>query len=1071
MTAAKGSFLISGVPNSGAWAILALGLLERDHAEFSWAAKVSPRKATPLIVVREKEEDLEDLVDALKAFGRVHSLPELENPAFFGADVQTRLASRERLHRGADIVFATADSLEVPLAARDDFSKSRLVLRPGAAIARKDLLHRLTALGYRRGDFVESPGEYAVRGAVVDFFPMEPMRAVRALYVGDRVDSLRAFDPQTQKSGSESIEEAVVVPAFEGSGGATLAEVLGEGGLWIAEEGLEVPGAADAVLRIGLSGGPGAQTLELGAKPVLLGGAGGLHIEAAVKFCRERARRGFRVQLFSMNRGEDERIQELLDGRLSGSAPQFLTGPLRQGFEIPSRKLAVLTSAEIFGRTYRTRRTFRPVLAERARVRWGELKKGSFVVHEQYGVARYLGLEGVMAADDPSDSPGTFKREDGMRRLGTTPPPERRKLRKVMDCLKLEFRSGDSLFVPMTEFKSVQKYVGAEGHRPRLSSLDTRSWGAVKARVQEGVRELALQLLKVQAERKAVAGHAFPPDSHMEGEFAESFPYEETPDQRKAIEDVKADMMAPFPMDRVIVGDVGFGKTEVAMRAALKCVSGMRQTAMLVPTTILADQHTRTFRKRFAEYPVRIEMLSRFQTKKQQGEILGDTAKGKVDVLIGTHRLLQKDMRFKDLGLIVIDEEHRFGVRSKEQMKKLKKTVDCLMLSATPIPRTLHQCLSGLRKVSMIQSAPTGRQPIVTTVEPWSEERVVTGIEEELARGGQVYYVHNRVRSLPATQKKLEELLPGVRIRVAHGQMRSENLEKTMWDFFERKFDVLLASSIIESGLDIPSVNTLLIENAQDFGLSQLYQLRGRIGRERRRAFCHLFYPSDRKEFKSLSEEARKRLEAMRDFADLGSGLMLAMRDLEIRGAGDLLGAKQHGFLNAVGVEFYSELLNEEIRKLQGRAAPPAPASPAHLDTTLPAFIPEEYLPGDLERIQFYKRILAASPAEFDGLKAELEDLSGPLPEEVRNLFRVMSLRTIATAARIRTVVQRGGRIEIYFHKSAAVPVKAITRWMGIYKDRIEFVNTEEGDGLRVLVSDKEPLEWLKDFIQGLKKA
>jgi len=347
----------------------------------------------------------------------------------------------------------------------------------------------------------------------------------------------------------------------------------------------------------------------------------------------------------------------------------------------------------------------------------------------------------------------------------------------------------------------------------------------------------------------------------------------------------------------------------------------------------------------------------------------------------------------------------------------------------------------------------------------------VTGIEEELARGGQVFYVHNRVRSLPAVKQKLEELLPGVRICVAHGQMRSESLEKTMWDFFERKFDVLLASSIIESGLDIPSVNTLLVENAQDFGLSQLYQLRGRIGRERRRAFCHLLYPADRKEFKSISVEARKRLEAMRDFADLGSGLMLAMRDLEIRGAGDLLGAKQHGFLNTVGVEFYSELLNEEIRKLQGKAAAPPPVSPTHLDTTLPAFIPADYLPGDLERIQFYKRILAAAPSELGDLSAELEDLSGPLPEEVSNLFRVMRLRAEATRAHIRTVVQRGGRIEIYFHKTAAVPVEAITRWMGIYKDRIEFVNTEEGDGLRVLVSDKDPIDWLTDFISGMKKA
>ncbi len=1046
MTVNRAASLVRGVPNSSAWAYLALSLLEPRRFDATPAKTLGARLKLPLIIVREKEDDLEDIADALKAWGLE------EEPAFFGVDAQARLASRERLFRGAKIVLASEESLGGSGFSADEYEKKRLVLRPGQSFKRKDLIGRLTAMGYRRADFAESPGEYAVRGAIVDFYPMEPPRAVRVLYDEDRIVSLRAYDAQTQASAPRMLEEAVAVPVFEKTSGPSLGDTLAGRGLWLTEED-------------GSAGGD----IDLGAKPVFTGTAGGLRVDDAVDFCRSRQKRGFKIRLFSMNRGEDERIQEMLDGRLSIGAVQFQVGPLRQGFEIPRRKLAVLSSAEIFGRSYRTRRYLKPISAGRARVRWGELKKGDYVVHEFFGIARYLGLEGVMAADDPSDTPDSFKREDGTRRLGRK-DPVRRRPRKVMDCLRLEFRSKDALFVPMTEFKCVQKYVGAEGHRPRLSSLDTRSWREVKARVQEGVRELAEQLLKLQAARQAVRGHAFAADTHMETEFAESFPFEETPDQRKAIEDVKADMMSPHPMDRVIVGDVGFGKTEVAMRAALKCVAGMRQAAVMVPTTILADQHTRTFRKRFAEYPVRIEMLSRFQSKKRQKEIIVEAAAGKVDILIGTHRLLQKDIRFKDLGLLVIDEEHRFGVRAKEKMKQLRQAVDCLMLSATPIPRTLHQCLSGLRKVSMIQSAPIGRQPILTGVEPWSEERVAAAIQHELKRGGQVYYVHNRVRSLPQTQETLERLLPGVRICMAHGQMRSETLEKTMWDFFGGKYDVLLASSIIESGLDIPSVNTLLIENAQDFGLSQLYQLRGRIGRERRRAFCHLFYPSDKKAYKSMSEEARKRLEAMRDFADLGSGFLLAMRDLEIRGAGDLLGAKQHGFLNAVGVEFYSELLNEEIRRVEGRPAAPPVAPPAHLDLTLPAYIPDDYIPGDLERIQFYKRILASDSDKAAELKQELVDLSGAMPEPVENLFRVHRIREAAGAANIRTVVQRGGRIEIYFRKDADVPVDAITRWMSAYRDRIEFVDSEEGDGLRVIVADKDPIDWLGDFIQGLRK-
>ncbi|MFA5138088.1 MAG: transcription-repair coupling factor [Elusimicrobiota bacterium] len=1015
---------VRGVPNSGAWAYLAHGLL----APSLLPADLRMESASPLVLVREKEEDLEDLADGLKALDIIAGTLKGAEPPFFGEDPQLRLASVERLHLGARLALATVESLGLPSPDPLRYAELRAVLRPGKETGRKELLSKLSSSGYRRVDFVEGPGEFAARGAVVDFFPMEPTRAVRVLYDADEIASLRTFDPQTQAGSPELLEEAVLAPAAEEPSGRTLADALAERGLWLVEEGARLPVEPSRKIVIGQTG-----PVDFGA---VAQSAAGLGVRAAAEQCREWIGDGMRILVFSMNRGEDERLQEMFEG-LVPEGVQFLVGPLRQGFASRRLGLAVLTSSEIFGRRYRTGRMLRPMLQGRARVRWGELKKGDYVVHEHYGIGRYLGLEAV----------------------GTT------------DCLRLEYRSGDTLFVPMGDFRCIQRYVGSEGHRPRLSSLDRRTWQDVVERVREGVRELAAELLKLEAARRALPGHAFPADSRMESEFAESFPFEETPDQRKAIGEVKEDLMTPCPMDRVVIGDVGFGKTEVAMRAALKCVAGLRQAALLVPTTVLADQHARNFRRRFAEYPVRIEMLSRFQTKAEQRRVLGGLAAGSVDIVVGTHRLLQEDVRFKDLGLLVVDEEHRFGVRDKERLKALRKTLDCLSLSATPIPRTLHQCLSGLRRVSLISSAPVGRQPIVTQVLPFTEKHAASAIAAELERGGQVFYVHNRVRSLPETLERLSRLLPGVRFVMGHGQMRSDQLEKAMWDFFNRKYDVLVASSIIESGLDIPSVNTLLIENAQDFGLSQLYQLRGRIGRERQKAYCYLYYPSDAGELRDLNEEARKRLEALREFGTLGSGFSLAMRDLEIRGAGDLLGGKQHGFLNAVGAEFYTELLEGETAKLLGKKAAGGKDEPAHMDLGISAFLPEDYIPGDMERIRLYKRLLAAEPDVLDSIKRELADISGPPPAPVENLFTVLRIRRLASGLRVRSVVQRGPRVEIYFQPDAAVPVDVITRWMGTYKDRIEFVRSAEGDGLRVENAGRDPIAWILDFLDGLARG
>ena len=701
----------------------------------------------------------------------------------------------------------------------------------------------------------------------------------------------------------------------------------------------------------------------------------------------------------------------------------------------------MFATSEIFERRYRRAAGWKYFTTSyKGALRWRELRHGDYVVHQDYGVARYQGLK-------PVESPGH----------GT------------LDCLLMEFRGADRLYIPMTEFGRVQKYSGAEGKRPRLSSLDTRRWEEIKRQVSEGVRELAEQLLKLQAIRAGKPGHAFPDESPMEREFAEAFPYDETPDQAAAIAATLADMTNPHPMDRVVIGDVGFGKTEVAMRAAFKCVAGFKQAAILVPTTILADQHYRTFAARMADYPVRLALLTRFQTRAQQQAVVEGLKEGRVDIVIGTARLLQKDIAFKDLGLIVIDEEHRFGVKDKEKLKSFRATVDFLALSATPIPRTLNQALSGLRGISLIQSAPVGRQPIITKVGPWDEDVVASTISEELARGGQAYYVHNRVRSMSETVARLQKLLPTAKFGMVHGQMAASELEEAMWGFFNREFDVLVASTIIESGLDIPSVNTLLVEDAHDFGLAQLYQLRGRIGRERQKAYCYLFYPEGHEDYSLLSEDARKRLDALKEFGALGAGIKLAMRDLEIRGAGELLGARQHGYMNAVGVEFYTQMLNEEVAaRRMGKADRPAERDVA-LDIKMPAFIPESYLPDELRRLDFYKKVLRSGPNDVETLKKEIEDLCGPAPEPVINLLKLLRVRAIAREAGAVSIAQRGSHLTILFREGAPIDSTALSWWMQRYKGKLNFVKSEDGDGVEADVGDEDPLKWLEDFLAGTK--
>jgi len=716
--------------------------------------------------------------------------------------------------------------------------------------------------------------------------------------------------------------------------------------------------------------------------------------------------------------------------------PEWRIGALARGFVHKALKLVVVTNSELFGRV-RPRVRFPRFKGSGALTRYQELKSGDYVVHEKYGIARYKGLDRITILGEEAD------------------------------YLTLEYKGNDRLYVPLTDFRKVERYIGAQGKQPRLYSLDSVVWERLKKRVHQGVQDLAKDLLSLAAVRSSQKGHAFPEDSHMEEEFAASFIYEETPDQTKAIAEVKADMQSSLCMDRVVLGDVGYGKTEVAMRAAFKAVLDSKQVVMMVPTTILAEQHYNNFKERFADYPVQVGMLSRFQSKKEQKETLHRLQKGDIDIVIGTHRLLQKDVLFRDLGLLVIDEEHRFGVAQKERLKSLKKSVDSLVLSATPIPRTLQSSLSGIRALSLIETPPIGREPITTEVGPWDPDVAKAAISAELNRGGQVFYVYNIVKTILTKKRMLSDLIPGIRIGVAHGQMPAAALEEVMWKFHHKEYDVLLASTIIESGLDIPNVNTLVIEGAENLGLAQLYQLRGRVGRQRQQAYCYLFFSSDG----SLDETSAKRMEAIREFTALGSGFQLALRDLEIRGSGNILGSEQHGFIHEVGFEMYTKLLGQAVEQLQGKPKPHQEILPT-IQLTYPVYIPEEYLPTDNERITFYKRLLMAQESDLTSLYQELSDRCGKPPPPVENLFGVTRLRLLAKQYGMEQIVQDARGFYIQFSSEAKLSGELVARLLQKYPNILEFL-PQNSRGLRLkkacVSSIDDLLKYLRDFLSTFK--
>ncbi len=869
----------------------------------------------------------------------------------------------------------------------------------------RQLAEWLTARGYTRLDQVESPGDFALRGEILDIYPPAEADPYRIDFFGDQIESIRRFDVITQRSGND-FDTVQIAAVSSGSGGSgsrgtpritSFLSYLPADTIVALDEPIEIQELARTFWnRLGEPRGmmPVDRLLQRARRFVQLHlfslpaadaanrfsfGVQSLtrfetrSSEALSELAQLAARRD--VLFYCDNEPERQRFVGLFTSTIGGLPErlELAIGLMHRGFDWPGAELAVVGHHEVFHR-YQQRRRIRKAHAARPIESWLDLNAGDYVVHVVHGIARFLGMRTLRKGD--SD-----KREE---------------------YLTLQFAEGAKVHVPVSQIDLVQKYIGAGSGSPLLSKLGGTRWAKTKERVEEAVGDLAAELLRVQAARTSQPGTAYPDDTVWQREFEGSFIYTETEDQLTSLEGVKKDMRKPMPMDRLLCGDVGYGKTELAIRAAFKAVEYGKQVAVLVPTTVLAEQHERTFRERLADYPFIVESLSRFKTKKQQADLVARTRKGQVDILIGTHRLLSRDVGFKDLGLLIIDEEQRFGVEHKERLKRFRVTVDVLTMTATPIPRTLHMSLLGIRDISSLATPPMDRRAIVTQVCQWNDHLIRDAVLREMNRDGQIYFVHNFVHDIQSFADNVRRIVPEARILVGHGQMREHELEKVMIRFIRHEADVLVSTTIIESGLDIPNCNTMLIDRAERFGLSELHQLRGRVGRYKHRAYCYVLLSGDG----PITPTAARRLKAIEEYSDLGAGFRIAMRDLEIRGAGNILGPEQSGHIAAVGYEFYCQLLDRSVRRLKNE--PADTYRPVHLELDVPAHIPREYIESDRQRMEIYRRVVRCrSRAEVTQLQRDIEDAFGPYPRTVQNLLDLAEIRILAQPFGIKSITQQ----------------------------------------------------------------
>ncbi|MDD2709384.1 MAG: transcription-repair coupling factor [Verrucomicrobiae bacterium] len=984
---------VLGMGVRGVLCVLARSVRQQEH----YASELSALRAwlpadVGLLCVPEREPGLD-----------ANHAPDLE----ILAEVLNSLAELQK-RGGRRLVISTMAAFEQPLPAQNELLEAVWILKEGENAGMEAALERLVKLGYenqggtRPGEagMVTGRGQFARRGGILDVFSFQGEAPVRLEFNGDAVESIRVFDLARQTS-IENVKETILmgldVSRFR-EGKATLRDYLGENYFeWREAEG---EGGAVEICRAGADGKGEMERVELGicshdflANPSFDAVLQEQRRELLLRHWRDWLAEGWRVAVFCNNEGEERRLQEVLGADAVCPQMTWLRGALLRGFCWPDARLAVLTDAEIFGRyqtqgMIRLQRRLARARLQRDPIDFSEFEEGDLVVHVQQGIGRFLGIRKV--------------EEQGAQR----------------EALALEYAGGALLYVPIEQAHLVGRYVGVGKRSADLDELGGGKWDKTRRKAEQAVMDYAAKLLGIQAERQHENGFAFAPDTAWQKEMEDSFLYDETPDQLTAIEEVKQDMETPKPMDRLICGDVGFGKTEVAMRAVFKAVMNGRQAAVLAPTTVLAQQHERTFKERMADYPIRIESLTRFRTRKEQRQVLQALREGGVDVVIGTHRLLQPDVVFKNLGLVVVDEEQRFGVEHKERFKERFHLIDMLTLSATPIPRTLYLALVAARDMSQIETPPPNRLPVETQVVPY-DERVIRGaIERELARGGQVFFLHNRVQSIQRVADRIKELLPSARVAAGHGQMEDDELEEIMSRFVEGKVDVLVSTTIVESGLDIPRANTIIIDRADRFGLADLYQLRGRVGRSQMKAYAYLLLPRHL----MMEAHARKRVSAIKQYSQLGAGFKVAMRDLEIRGAGNLLGTAQSGHACAIGFELYCQLLRETVARIKGEKTPPRIEVKVRLDFLelsedlagggAGAFVPKAYMTENRQRIDAYRKLAeTADEAQLTALVNEWRDRFGRLPAPVERLHQLGRIRLAAAAAGVQAVEVEEGKL------------------------------------------------------------
>ena len=1025
------------------------------------------------LILAEDERRAREIYEDYRFYDRkVYSYPA-KDLLFFQADIHGNLLIRQRmkvikalLEEKELTVVTSIDGCMDFLESLEKIKEQLIHYESDSTVDTEQLKNQLVALGYERVGQVEMPGQFSVRGGIVDIYCLTEENPWRIELWGDEIDSIRSFDPESQRS-LENLEELTIYPAVEHIGDKDMVSFLDyfpeertiifldepnrltEKGGAVEEEyrqsrmHREEKGSRNlpenwlcsfeqlqkelnkrncisvCALEPKQAGWKVREKFYLEVKSI---SAYNNSFELLVKDLHQYKKQGYRIALLSGSRTRAERLAKDLqeeglaafygqdyDREICPGEIMVVYGHAKKGFEYPLIKFAVMTESDIFGQEQKKKKKKKNYSGSRIQD-FAELSIGDFVVHEKHGLGIYRGIEKVEVD------------------------------RIVKDYIKIEYRGGSNLYIPATQLDCLQKYSGADAAKaPKLNKLGTQEWNKTKSKVRGAVKNIAKELVELYAVRQEKEGYVCGPDTVWQREFEEMFPYEETEDQLSAIEDAKRDMESTRIMDRLICGDVGYGKTEVALRAAFKEVQESRQVAYLAPTTILAQQIYNTFVQRMKEFPVRVELLCRFRTPAQQKKAIEDLKKGQVDVIIGTHRILSKDVQFKNLGLLIVDEEQRFGVTHKEKIKQLKKDVDVLTLTATPIPRTLHMSLIGIRDMSVLEEPPMDRMPIQTYVMEYDEETVREAINRELRRGGQVYYVYNRVTDIADVALRIAKLVPDARVDFAHGQMSERELENVMYSFVNGDIDVLVSTTIIETGLDISNVNTMIIHDSDRYGLSQLYQLRGRIGRSNRTAYAFLMYRKN----VMLKETAEKRLAAIREYTDLGSGFKIAMRDLELRGAGNLLGAQQHGHMNAVGYDLYCKMLNEAVKEAKGIHT--MEGFETSVDLNVDAYIPDSYISNEFQKLDIYKRIAGIeTQQDYDDMLEELLDRFGEPGKAVLNLLAIAKLKAIAHQGYVTEIKQIGKTVRFTLYEKARLNTEGFPALMQKYRRGLQFKNEQE---------------------------